>query len=809
MSQTFPGHASVVVVGGGIIGCSTAYHLAKYGRSDVVLIERSKLTSGTTWHSAAMVRQLRSTVSLTKLARYSVSLYKSLAEETGQEVGWRPCGSLSIATHRDRLTHIRRQASLARAFDIDANELSPAEIKNIWQIAQLDDVIGGVHSPLDGRVNPSDTCMALIKGAKARGARVFEDTSVTGFIVSNGRVAGVRTTRGDIKCEAVALCAGLWSRDLASLVGVSAPLHACEHYALITKAVPGVHAKLPILGDHDSNIYIREEVGGLLIGCFEPNARPVGMERLPADFSFSLLQEDWEHFEPVMASAIRRIPALEHVEVQALINGPESFTPDDRFMIGQAPDLAGFYLGCGMNSVGVASGGGVGSALAEWIIAGEPTMDLWAVDVRRFAPFWNNLRTVRDRAAESLSLHYALSYPGRERATARGLRLSPFYDRQKAAGAHFEERNGWERPSWFSPPGRVVEPELTFARPAWFDCIAREHLAARRGVALFDRTGLGKILVQGRDAEGLLQRVCTADVSRAGERAVYTLFVNGRGGCESDVVVFRSGPESFLVCTGTSQVVKDADWLRQHRRPGECAEIVDVTSGYAVLALIGPRSRDLLQRLTPADIDERALPTYAHRSLEVGGSVVRALRMSYGGGLGFELFVPTEFALPIFDELMDAGRTFDLVQGGAQALNGLRLEEGFCVWGHDIGPDDDPYQAGLGFLVHRKPGIEVVGAAALREKAGKPPARRRVSIVLEDPVDIPLGSEPVSLDGRVIGRTTSAGYGHEVGRAIAQAFLETGGGMPGKLQGLEVDVAIASRLCRGRVHVSAPRHSRS
>lgn len=801
--SNLPVHASVVVIGGGIIGCSTTYHLAKLGR-DVVQIERSKLTSGTTWHSAAMVRQLRSTVSLTQLARYSVALYSSLGKETGQETGWRQCGSLSIATHADRLTHVRRQASLARAFDIDANELSPQQIREIWPIADLDDVIGGVASPLDGRVNPSDTCAALAKGARAHGARIFEDTRVTGFTLTNGHISGVKTTRGDIGCEAVALCAGLWSRDLAELVGVAVPLHACEHYALITKTVPGVHAKLPILGDHDNNIYIREEVGGLLIGCFEPNARPIGMDKLPADFSFDLLDENWDHFEPAMMSALRRIPALKSVEVRTLINGPESFTPDDRFMLGEAPEVGGFFLGCGMGSVGMASGGGVGRALAEWIVAGEPTMDLWPVDIRRYCRFWNNLRTLRDRAAESLSLHYAIGYPGRERASARRLRVSPFYDRQRQAGAYFEERNGWERPSWFSPFGQTIAAELTFARPASHDCIGREHIAARRSVALFDRTSLSKLLVQGRDAEAVLQRLCSGDVSRCGRRALYTLFLNERGGIESDVVILRIGPDAFLLTTGTSQAVKDADWIRRRTGVSEYATVTDVTSGYAVIALIGPRSRDLMERVSPSGFDDTRFPTSSHREIDIGGCIARAARLSYGGGLGWEIFLPTEFALAVYDELKEQGTALGLVEAGAQALNSLRLEMGFCVWGHDIGPDDTPTQAGLDSLVRLDKPFEFVGAAAARAARAEPPDRRRVVVSAADPAALLGGNEPIFRQGRLIGRTTSAAYGYSLRSAIAQAYVTLDGQEAGEIDGLAVELDVASRPVAATLHLRSP-----
>ncbi|OJU50935.1 MAG: hypothetical protein BGO03_01360 [Mesorhizobium sp. 61-13] len=803
MSKSLPKEASVVVIGGGIIGCSTAYHLAKYGKRDVVLIERSKLTSGTTWHSAAMVRQLRSTVALTTLARYSVELYSSLGAETGLESGWKQCGSLSIATSQDRLEHIRRQATLANYFGIDAMEVSPDKVRELWPIAQLDDVVGGVWSPLDGRVNPTDTCAALIRGATAHGAQVFEDTRVTGFKTVNGRIAGVKTTAGDIDCEAVALCAGLWSRDLGSMLGIDLPLHACEHYAMITQAVPGMSPKMPILGDHDNNIYIREEVGGLLIGCFEPNAVPVGMERLPPDFSFDLLNEDWDHFEPVMQSALRRIPALESVGIRKLINGPESFTPDDRFMLGEVPQLKNFFVCCGMNSVGMASGGGVGRALAEWIVAGQPTMDLATVDVRRFSPFWNNLATLRDRAAESLSLHYAIGYPGRERQTSRNLRLSPFYDRQKAHGAHFEERNGWERPSWFSPPGRTVAPELTFARPQWFDCIRREHLAARESVALFDRTSLGKILIQGRDAESFLQRICATDIARD-DRAIYALMLNDRGGIESDIVLLRLGQDSWLATTGTGQVVRDMDWMRRHIGENECVTLADVTSGYAVIGLIGPNSAELLSKISPDDLSEAAFAPFTQKRIDVAGSQARAIRMSYGGGPGFELYIPTEFALPVYDRLIEAGAELGLVESGTQALNCLRLEQGFCVWGHDIGPDDDPFSAGLGFLVSFNKPDDFVGRAAAEKTKAKPLEKRRMIVVAENPELLMLGNEPIFLDGKIIGRTTSAGYAHHAGLPVAQAYISLDDGKPQKMDGVTAEIEVATQRYPVKLQLKGP-----
>ena len=494
MRNNFPKHAQIVIIGGGIMGCSTAFHLMKNGCRDVILLEREKLTSGTTWHSAAQVRQLRSTESLTRLVQNSVELYSSLEMETGQATGWKQSGSLSIATNRDRLTHIRRQASLSKAYGINAEEISINEAAKMWPLMRTDDLIGAVYSPSDGRVSPSDICAALIKGAKSKGLQVYEDTPVTGIRTENGRIAAVQVMQNEITCETVVNCAGIWGRNIAAMVGASAPLHACEHFYLLTEMMDSVNSPLPTLSDHDGHLYLRDEGGGLLVGCFEPKGKALDIDQLPKDFAFDLLPEDWDHIEPILSNAIHRIPELEKTGVKMLINGPESFTPDDRFLLGESPEIRGFYLGCGMCSVGIASGGGAGRALAEWIIDGEPSMDLWPVDIRRFVPAQNTLRTLRQRSPETLSLHYAVSYPGRQHQTARNLRLSPLHNRLESAGAEFAERMGWERPRWFNPDGRKIVPELSFEKPGWHSIHAEEHRSAREAVVLFDQSTFGKLL---------------------------------------------------------------------------------------------------------------------------------------------------------------------------------------------------------------------------------------------------------------------------------------------------------------------------
>lgn len=770
-----PSHAEVLVIGGGIIGCSTAYHLAKLGKRDVVLLERSKLGSGTTWHSAAMVRQLRSTNSLTQLVRYSAELYQSLEAETGQSTGWMSCGSLSMATTPDRLTHIRRQASLARCFGIEADEIDPQHIQDLWPIANTSDVIAGILSPRDGRVSPMDTLAALSKGARKGGVRIFEDTAVEGFEIANGRISGVVTEHGRIGCETVVMCAGLWSQDLAKRAGVAAPLHACEHMALITKPFPGIRNAMPILGDHDNHMYIRDEAGGLMVGCFEPQATPVPLEKLPKDFSFDLLQENWETFEPVMKGALHRIPALETAEVRMLLNGPESFTLDNSFMLGEAPEVPGFFLCCGMNSVGMASGGGAGRALAEWVVGGEPSMDLTGVDVRRFSGMRNSLRLLSERAAENLTLHYAVGYPGRTFDTGRNLRLTPIHRGLQEAGAHFVERSGWERAAWFQPEGSHVAPELTFARPRWFDCVAQEHRAAREEVVVIDQSTFGKLLVQGRDAEAYLQRVCAGDLALPVGRLAYTPILNSRGGYESDVVVMRLASDAFQITTGTAQARRDLDLLRRRVRADEFVSITDVTSAFGVLSVAGPRSRELLQRLSPEKFDNDSFPHLSHKEIDIGGTVARAARLSYTGELGWEIYVAAEAALPLYRAIMAEGAPIGLRNAGAFALESLRLEKGFCSWGHDIGPDDTPLEAGLGFTTKLKRDVDFLGREALVCQRANGLERRRVNVRALDPELLLLGTEPIVVDGAFRGQVMSAAYGHTLGASVGIGFVRLSG----------------------------------
>lgn len=772
MPASLPSQTRAVVIGGGIMGCSTLYHLAKLGVREPILLERKQLTCGTTWHSAAQVRQLRSTNNLTQLIRYSTELYASLEQETGQSTGWSRTGSLSIATNADRLTHIRRQASLAKVFGVETHELSVSEVTSLWPMMRSDDIVGAVYSPDDGRVNPSDLCAALVKGAKARGARVYEDTAVTGIDVRAGRVCGVQTEHGSIACEILVNCAGLWGKQVAALAGVSVPLYACEHFYLLTQPIEGLGRHLPTLSDHDAHLYIRDEVGGILAGCFEPGARALALERLPRDFCFDLLDEDWDHFEPMMVNAMHRIPALENAEAKALVNGPESFTPDGAFLLGETPELKGFFVGCGMNSVGVASGGGAGLALAEWIVEGRPSRELWSVDIRRFAPLHASDAVLRERVPEVLGLHYAIAYPGREPETARNLRTSPIHERLAAASARFGTRSGWERAAWFAEDRDPDPAPLRFGRPAWFDAQAREAHAARNGVALFDQSSFAKILVEGADAERVLQMLCANDVAVAPGSVIYTGMLNENGGYESDLTVMRLDRDRYWLITGTAQGARDLNWIGTHIAARDRISVTDVSASLAVLGVMGPHSRQLLQRLGVEALDNAAFPLFSCRRLQLGCTAVTAARLSYAGELGWELYVAANEAAALYDTLMSEGEDLEVRNGGTHALTSLRIEKGYRAWGHEVSPDDTPVEAGLVFATKLDSGLPFIGREALMAQRERRPRRRLIHFKLDDPDVFILGDEPIVHGGEIAGQATSADFGHSIGASVGMGYID-------------------------------------
>ena len=653
--MTLPAHARTVIIGGGVVGCSVAYHLAREGRKDIVVLERSKLTSGTTWHAAGLVRRLRPSATLTQLINRSIDLYGELERETGQATGWVQTGSLTLATNADRLTSIKRQVSLGRAFGLEAHVVDATHARDLWPLIETDDVIGAVWSPADGRVNPSDVALALSKGAKAKGVRFFEDTRVTGLQKKSGRVSGVGVGDHVIGAEEVVIACGLWSREVAAMAGANMPLYACEHFYLLTKPIPEVQAlgpgaHLPTLNDQDAYLYARDDVGGLLVGSFEPHAKGLPPDRLPADFSFALLDEDWDHFMPMMENALRRIPALERAEVRMLLNGPESFTPDSQFMLGESPEVPGLFLMGGMNSTGIALAGGAGRAMAEWIIAGEPTMELNEADIRRFGPEMNVLGALELRIPEVLGRHYDNPYPGRSMETARGQRRSPVHAGLSAAGARFEVRGGWERAVHFG--GEAAHLPLTFGVPAWREQVGREVEACRNGAAILDQSAFGKIWVQGPDACAFLNRLCTAQMEIPEGRIAYTQILNARGGTESDLTVQRHGPDRYLMIVGSGEMVRDLMRMRE-TRGGLRVEFIDVTSGYAILGLAGARARDVLQATTNTPVPD--LKRFQFAPVEIGLARGWAGRLSYTGEEGFELYIPADMAMAAHEGLVAAG----------------------------------------------------------------------------------------------------------------------------------------------------------
>ena len=706
-----PTHASVVVIGGGVMGCSTLYHLAEAEATDAILLERNRLTSGTTWHSAAQVRALRSTQNLTDLIRYSIDLYARLERETGQATGWINKGSLSIATSEDRLIHIRRQEALAHLFGVRAASISVGEAKERWPWMHADDIIGAVWSPDDGRVSPSDLCAALAKGAKARGAGIYEDTGVTAILTKQGRIAGVDTVRGQISCDAIALCTGLWSRDAGAMAGAKVPVWPCEHFYLLTKPVDGIDGNIPSLSDHDGHLYIRDDSGGLLVGCFEPLGKAIDPDRLGEDFAFQLLPEDWDHFEPMMENALHRLPAIGEAGVKMLLNGPESFTPDGSLLLGETSETRGLFLGCGMNSVGVATGGGAGMALAHRIIHGHTPMDLHEADPNRFPPFFYSAAALTERVPEVLGKHYEIAYPGRQWSTSRRLRTTPLECRWRAESAHFGQVYGFERPLYFGARG---EPALTFGKPTWFDHVGSEVEQAHRRAALFDQSTLGKIRVAGRDARTFLNRLCTNDMSRPPGCAVYTLLLNERGGIESDLVALRLSDDSYRLFVGTTAIRRDMAWLRRHMSAREAVSLEDETESHAVLALAGPEAARIAELVGAGDLN--ALGYFQHAETRIGGVAVRGVRLSYIGEAGWEIACPADQVLAVYDALHDSGAR----PCGTLAQTSMRIEKRFLAYGHDLDTDVNPLEAGLDFAIRRdKEFIGRPGIGALARRAAE------------------------------------------------------------------------------------------
>ena len=772
-NESLPARAQVVIIGGGVIGCSVAYHLTKLGWRDVVLLERAQLTAGTTWHAAGLVSSggFRTETTI-EMAKYTVELCGRLGEETGQDTGFRAIGHLELACSEEELEGVRRALDFGRGFGIDIEEVSTSDIQAMWPLLYTGDVLGGIYTPQDGRANPVDFTMSLAKGARMGGARILEETKVIGIKKKDGRVTGVVTTRGEIEAEYVVNCGGMWARELGKMAGVNVPLHAAEHYYLITEPIEGVHRDLPIVEEASAYSYYREEHGGLLLGVFEPLAGPWGMDGIPENFTFGELPPDWDRMMPYLERVMDRIPVSKNAGIKMLFCGPESFTPDLGPLMGESPELKNFYVAAGFNSLGILLGGGAGQVLAQWIVDDLPPVDVSEINIARMARFQNNPKYLFDRTVELLGWMFT-SWPNYQATRARNACKSALHDRLADAGACFFEYSGWEYPEWFAPQGVEPKVEYSWGRQNWFEYAAAEHKAAREGVVLMDLTLMSKILVQGRDAEKYLNRICANNVSVPAGRCVYTQWLNERGMIEADLTVTRLAKDSYMVVLSPAIHSHVETWLKRHIPTDAHVFITDMSSAYNIISVQGPRSRQLLSGLTNADMSNEAFPFRTMREIDIGYALVNALRLSYVGELGWELYVPTEFTLHVYDLLVEAGKAVGLKHAGLNALDTLRLEKGYRDYGNDIDNMDTALEVGLGhFVDFKKPGGFIGRDALLRQKESGILEQRLVQFLIEDPEPLLHGGETIIRDGQRAGYIRAGGYGHTLGGSVGLGAVE-------------------------------------
>ncbi|MDJ0857580.1 MAG: FAD-dependent oxidoreductase [Dinoroseobacter sp.] len=807
-----PEKARAVIIGGGVSGCSVAYHLAKLGWTDVVLLERKQLTCGTTWHAAGLIGQLRASQNLTRLAKYSAELYTNLEAETGVATGMRQNGSITLALTDHRWEEVRRQATLAKTFGVEAEVIGSDEVRALYPHLTTEDAIGGVYLPKDGQCDPANIAMALAKGARINGATICEGVKVTAVDDDGMRVTGVHWEAvgetGRIDTDIIVNCGGMWGRDLAATSGVTLPLHACEHFYLLTEPVAGLKA-LPVLRVPDECAYYKEDAGKMLLGAFEPRAKPWGMGGIPEDFEFDSLPEDFEHFEPILEKAMHRMPMFETAGIHTFFNGPESFTPDDRYYLGEAPELRGYWIAAGYNSIGIVSSGGAGMALAQWLDTGEPPFDLWDVDIRRAQPFQRNRRYLKERVSETLGLLFADHYPYRQPETARGVRRSPIHEHLKAQGAVFGELAGWERPNWFAAADQDRAYRYDWQGQNWFENQRAEHMAVRENVGLFDMSSFGKIRVEGRDACAFLQRMCGNDVNVPAGRLVYTQMLNERGGIECDLTVTRLSETAYLLVVPAATVTRDLSWLKRHVRH-EFVVISDATVQEAVFCIMGPNARRLMQAVSPNDFSNAAHPFGTAREIEIGMGLARAHRVSYVGELGWEVYVTADQAAHVFETLIEAGTDTGLKLCGLHALDSCRIEKAFRHFGHDITDEDHVLEAGLGFAVKADKGDFIGRDAVLRRKeAGL--TRRLLQFRLTEPDAMVFHNEAVVQDGEITSIVTSGNYGHALGGGIAMGYVPTRGAKSTELLSAEYHIDIGGRRVKAEPSLAPlydPKHER-
>lgn len=790
--MSLPSQARAVIIGGGVSGCSVAYHLAKLGWTGVVLLERKQLTSGTTWHAAGLIGQLRPNQNMTRLAKYSADLYVKLEAETGVATGMRQNGSLTVALTEARREEILRQASLARAFGVDVHEVSPTEVKALYPHLNVEDVVAAVHLPGDGQADPANIALALAKGARQNGAKIHEGVKVTAIHQAGGRVTGVSWARdgeeGRIDADVVINCGGMWAREIGAKAGCNVPLHACEHFYIVTEPVAGLK-QLPVLRVPDECAYYKEDAGKMMLGAFEPVAKPWGMDGIPEEFEFDQLPEDFDHFEPILEQAINRMPMLGEAGIHTFFNGPESFTPDDRYYLGECPELRGMWVAAGYNSIGIVSSGGAGMALSQWINDGEAPFDLWDVDIRRAQPFQRNRRYLKERVSESLGLLYADHFPYRQPVTARGVRRSPFHEHLKARGACFGETAGWERPNWYAETGQTPAYEYAWGRQNWFENAAAEHKAIRTGVGMYDMTSFGKIRAEGPDAEAVLNRICGGDMSVPVGKIVYTQFLNAMGGIEADVTVTRLADETYLIVTPAATAVRDMSWLKRHMGDARVV-FTDVTSGEGVLAVMGPKARDVLAAVSPHDWSNDNHPFGWAHPIEIGLGIARAHRVTYVGELGWEIYISADQAAHVFETLWEAGQDHGLRLVGMHTMDSCRIEKAFRHYGHDITGEDHVLEAGLGFAVSRTR-TDFIGADAVARKREEGLATRMVQFRLTDPEPLLYHNEPILRDGEMVGYLSSGNYGHHLGAAIGMGYVPSKGETPADIVASSYEIEVA------------------
>ena len=788
-----PNKARVVIIGGGVIGCSVAYHLTKLGWKDVVLLERKQLTSGTTWHAAGLIAQLRATANMTKLAKYSQELYGALEAETGVATGFKRVGSITVALTDERMEELKRSAAMARAFGVDIDEISPTEVGEKYEHLNLDGVVGGVFLDKDGQGDPANIALALAKGARMRGAVIAERTKATSIAKTGRRVTGVDWTNengesGHIACDMVVNCAGMWGHEVGRMAGVNVPLHACEHFYIVSEPVAGL-TQLPVLRVPDECAYYKEDAGKMMLGAFEPVSKPWGMNGISDDFEFDQLPEDFDHFEPILEMAVNRMPLLGEAGIHTFFNGPESFTPDDAYHLGLAPEMDNVWVAAGFNSIGIQSAGGAGMALSQWMDSGEKPFDLGDVDVSRMQPFQGNKHYLFERSKETLGLLYADHYPYRQKATARGVRRTPFHEHLKQNNAVFGEIAGWERANWFADVGQAPEYHYTWKRQNWFENSKREHMAVRENLGMYDMSSFGKIRVEGRDAEQFLNFVCGADMSVPVGKIVYTQFLNTTAGIEADVTVTRLSETAYLVVTPAATRLADETWMRRHLGDMNVV-LTDVTAAEGVLAIMGPNARKVLQSVSPNDFSNDTNPFGTAQEIVLGMGLARAHRVSYVGELGWELYISSDMAAHAFETLWEAGQSHGLKLCGMHMMDSCRIEKGFRHFGHDITAEDHVLEAGLGFAVS-KTKADFIGRDAVNRKRDEGLQSRMVQFKLTDPEPLLYHNEPILRDGDIVGYLSSGNYGHALGSAIGLGYLPCPGETPAQLlaSNFEIDVA--------------------